>query len=112
MIGGIFKREFYKSVYERRWTTMSFGRFVCIYGIGYVTMMVVATLTTSIYLYRTYRDLWVCVIERVYSKENDISWMLILVGFVCTVLLWPVAIPYNLVSIVHDCEAEYKKHYL
>ena len=112
MISGIFKREFYKSVYERRWTTMSFGRFVCIYGIGYVTMDVVVTLTASIYLYRTYRDLWIRVIERVISNADDISWIRALVGIVCTVLLWPVMIPRNAVSLVHECEAEYKKHYL
>ena len=91
---------------------MSFGRFVCIYGIGYVTMMVVATLTTSIYLYRTYRDLWIRVIERVISNEDDISWIRALVGIVRTMLLWPVAIPCNIVLVVHECEAEYKKHYL
>lgn len=94
---------------------MSFGRFVCIYGIGYVTMMVVATLTSCIYLYRTYRDLWIRVIDGVYSKysnDDDISWMLVLVGIVCTMLIWPVAIPCNVVSYVHDCEAEYKEHYL
>ena len=91
---------------------MSFEKFVCIYGIGYVTMIVVATLTTYIYLFRTYRDLWIRVIERVESNEDDIPWIRALVGIVCTMLLWPVMIPYNLVSLVHDCEAEYKKHYL
>ena len=91
---------------------MSFGKFVCIYGIGYVTMLVGATLMTCIYLYRTYRDLWIRVIERVESNEDDIPWIRALVGIVRTMLLWPVMIPYNLVSLVHDCEAEYKKHYL
>lgn len=112
MIGGIFKREFYKAVYERRWITMSFGRFVCIYGIGYVTVAVVAALTTSIYLYRTYRDLWIRVMERVMSNEDGISWIRVLVGIVCNMLLWPVAIPRNIVLLVHECEAEYKKHRL
>ena len=91
---------------------MSFGRFVCIYGIGYVTMLVVATLTTYVYLYRTYRDLWIRVIDRVNSNKDDTSWTLDLVAIVCTMLLWPVMIPYNTVSLVHECEAEYKKHYL
>ena len=91
---------------------MSFGRFVCIYGIGYVTMMVVATLTTSIYLYRTYGDLWIRVNERVISNADDISWIRALVRIVCNMLLWPVAIPCNIVLAVRECEAEYKKHRL
>lgn len=91
---------------------MSFGRFVCIYEIGYVAMMVVATLMTSIYLYRTYRDLLIRVIDRVISNEDGISWILALVGIVYTRLLWPVAIPINAVSLVRRCEEEYKKHYL
>ena len=91
---------------------MSFGRFVCIYGIGRVIMIVVATLTTYIYLYRTYRYLWAYVIERAMSNEDDISWIRTLVEFVCTVLLWPVMIPRNMIRLVHECEAEYKKHYL
>ena len=91
---------------------MSFGRFVCIYGIGHAAMIVVATLTTCIYLYRTYRYLWTYVIERVMSNEDDISWIRTLVEFVCSVLLWPVMIPRNMILLVHECEAEYKKHYL
>ena len=92
---------------------MSFGRFVCIYGIGYVTMVVVATLTTCIYLYRTYRYLWTDVIERVMSNEDDVSWIRAiveaLVEFVCVILLWPVMIPRNMILLVHKCEAEYNK---
>lgn len=88
---------------------MSFGRFVCIYGIGYVTMLVVATLTMSIYLYRTYRDLWIRVLDRVMSSEDDISWIRALVRMVSTVLLWPVMIPRNVILAVRECEAEYKK---
>ena len=91
---------------------MSFGRFVCIYGIGYVITMVVATLTTCGYLFRTYRHLCIRVIERVFSNGDDISWMIALVGIVCTMLIWPVAIPWNVVSFMHECEAEYKKYYL
>lgn len=112
MIVGIFKREFYKAVYERRWITMSFGRFVCIYGIGYAAMDVVAALTMSIYLYRKYRDLWIRVIERVMSNEDDISWIRALVRIVRNMLLWPIMIPRNIILVVHECEAEYKKHYL
>ena len=112
MIVGIFKREFYKVVYERRWTAMSFGRFVCIYGIGYVTMLVGATLMTCIYLYRTYRYLWTRIVERVLSNDDDVSGIRALVEFVCIMLLWPVMIPRNAILLVHDCEAEYKKHYL
>lgn len=91
---------------------MSFGRFVCIYGIGFVTMMVVATLTTCIYLYRTYGLLSIYIVDRVISNEDDISWILDLVRIMCSMLLWPIAIPCNLVLFVHKCEAEYKKHHL
>ena len=75
---------------------MSFGRFACIYGIGYVAMDVVAALTMSIYLYRTYHD----------------SWIRVLVRMVRNVLLWPVMIPRNIILVMRECEAEYKKHYL
>ena len=88
---------------------MSFGRFMCIYGIGYVTMDVVATLTTCIYLYRTYRDLWIRVLDRVLSNDDDISWIRVLVRMVRNVLLWPVMIPRNIILVVRECEAEYKK---
>lgn len=92
---------------------MSFGRFVCIYGIGYVVTLVVATLTTCIYLVRTHRNLCIRVIDRMFSnKDDDISWMLALAEIVCTMLIWPVAIPWNIVSFVRDFEAEYKKYYL
>lgn len=91
---------------------MSFGRFVFIYGIGYVAMDVVAALTMSIYLYRKYRDLWIRVIERVMSNEDDISWIRALVRIVRNMLLWPIVIPRNIILVVHECEAEYKKHYL
>ena len=91
---------------------MSFGRFVCIYGIGYAAMDVVAALTMSIYLYRKYRDLWIRVIERVMSNEDDISWIRALVRIVRNMLLWPIMIPRNIILVVHECEAEYKKHYL
>lgn len=91
---------------------MSFGRFVCIYGIGYVAMDVVAALTMSIYLYRTYRDLWIRILDRVMSNEDDISWIRVLVRMVRNVLLWPVMIPRNIILVVRECEAEYKKHYL
>ena len=91
---------------------MSFGRFVCIYGIGYVTMIVVATLTTCIYLYRTYRYLWTYVIERTMTNEDDVSGIRALVEFVCVILLWPVMIPRNMILLVHKCEAEHKKYYL
>ena len=91
---------------------MSFGRFVCIYGIGYVTMLVGATLMMCIYLYRTYRDLWTRIVERVCSNDDDISVISSLVGIVCIMLLWPVMIPRNVIRLVHECEAEYKKHYL
>ena len=88
---------------------MSFGRFVCIYGIGYVAMVVVASLTTSIYLYRTYHDLPMRVIERVCSNEDDTSWIRDLVMMVRNMLLWPVIIPRSMIQLVHECEAEYKK---
>ena len=91
---------------------MSFGRFVCIYGIGYVTMLVGATLMTCIYLYRTYHYLWTRIVERVCSNDDDVSGIRALVGIVYSMLLWPVMIPCNAVSLVHECEAEYKKHYL
>ena len=91
---------------------MSFGRFVCIYGIGYAAMDVVAALTMSIYLYRKYRDLWIRVIERVMSNEDDISWIRALVRIARNMLLWPIMIPRNIILVVHECEAEYKKHYL
>ena len=91
---------------------MSFGRFVCIYGIGYVTMLVGATLMMCIYLYRTYRDLWTRIVERVCSNDDDISVIRSLVGIVYIMLLWPVMIPRNVIRLVHECEAEYKKHYL
>ena len=91
---------------------MSFGRFVCIYGIGYVTMLVGATLMTCIYLYRTYRYLWTYIVDRVLSNDDDVLGIRALVEFVCTMLLWPVMIPRNAILLVHACEAEYKKHYL
>ena len=91
---------------------MSFGRFVCIYGIGYVTMLVGATSMTCIYLYRTYRYLWTRIVERVLSNDDDVSGIRALAEFVCIMLLWPVMIPRNAILLVHDCEAEYKKHYL
>ena len=109
MIGGTFKREFYKAVYERRWIKMSFGRFVCIYGIGYVTMLVVISFATSIYLYRTYHDSWIRVIDRICSNDDDVSWIRALVRMVRNVLLWPVMIPRTIISFVHECEAEYNK---
>ena len=88
---------------------MSFGRFVCIYGIGYAAMDVVAALTMSIYLYRTYRDPWIRVIDRVCSNDDDVSWIRALVRMVRNVLLWPVMIPRTIISFVHECEAEYNK---
>ena len=88
---------------------MSFGRFVCIYGIGYVAMVVVASLTTSIYLYRTYHDLSMRVIDRICSNEDDTSWIRDLVMMVRNMLLWPVIIPRSMIQLVHECEAEYKK---
>ena len=88
---------------------MSFGRFVCIYGIGYVVMMVVTSFATSIYLYRTYRDSWIRVIDRICSNDDDVSWIRALVRMVRNVLLWPVMIPRTIISFVHECEAEYKK---
>lgn len=88
---------------------MSFGRFVCIYGIGYVTMLVVTVFATSIYLYRTYHDLWTRVIDRICSNDDDISWMRALVRIVRNVLLWPIMIPRNIIRVVHECETEYKK---
>ena len=91
---------------------MSFGKFVCIYGIGYVTMLVGATLMMCIYLHRTYRYLWTRIVERVCSNDDDISVIRSLVGIVCIMLLWPVMIPRNVIRLVHECEAEYKKHYL
>ena len=91
---------------------MSFGRFVCIYGIGYVVTLVVASLTTCIYLLKTYRHLCIRVFERVVSNEDDISWMLDLVRTVCTMLIWPVMIPRNMILLVHECEAEYNKLHL
>ena len=91
---------------------MSFGRFVCIYGIGYVTMVVGATLMMCIYLYRTYRYLWTRIAERVCSNDDDVSWIRALVRMVRNMLLWPVMIPRNVIRLVHECEAEYKKHYL
>lgn len=88
---------------------MSFGKFVCIYGIGYATMDVVAALTMSIYLYRKYRDLWIRVIERVMSNEDDISWIRALVRMVRNMLLWPVMIPRNIILVMRECEAECEK---
>ena len=88
---------------------MSFGRFVCIYGIGYVAMDVVAALTMSIYLYRTYHDSWIRILDRVMSNEDDISWIRVLVRMVRNVLLWPVMIPRNMILVMRECEAEYKK---
>ena len=91
---------------------MSFVKFVCIYEIGYVTMLVGATLMMCIYLYRTYRYLWTRIVERVCSNDDDISVIRSLVGIVYIMLLWPVMIPRNVIRFVHECEAEYKKHYL
>ena len=88
---------------------MSFGRFVCIYGIGYVTMVVVATLMTCIYLYRTYRYLCIRIVDRVLSNDDDVSGIRALVEFVCSMLLWPVMVPRNMILLVHECEAEYNK---
>ena len=88
---------------------MSFGRFMCIYGIGYVTMLVVIAFATSIYLYRTYHDSWIRVIDRICSNDDDISWIRALVRMVRNVLLWPVMIPRTIISFVHECEAEYNK---
>ncbi len=104
---------------------MSFGRFVCIYGIGYVTMLVVTAFATSIHLYRTYHDSWIRVIDRICSNDDDISlirvidrtcsndddisWIRALVRMVRNVLLWPVMIPRTIISFVHECEAEYNK---
>lgn len=88
---------------------MSFGRFVCIYGIGYVAMVVVAALTMSIYLYRKYHDSWIRVIDRVMSNEDDISWIRALVRMVRNALLWPVMIPRNIILVMREFEAECKK---
>lgn len=89
---------------------MSFGWILCIYGIGWLVTLVVATCVTVSYLYRKYRTCCWFLIDEIGAEDLDMSWTFCLVDSLCSVLLWPVMIPRNAIRVIHIVEKIAKEY--
>lgn len=75
---------------------MSFGRFVCIYGIGYAVYVAVNTCVFVISLKRKYGAFGWILLDDYLSDGTDISFAVSLLMCVCSTVFWPVMVPINL----------------
>lgn len=93
---------------------MSFGWFACIYGIGYVVSVFVATAIACVYLSRRFGAWWPGLVGAVCaSGEGGGRWACyVLLGFVTGALLWPVVVPCRMIRLVRDCNKKYRELYL
>lgn len=91
---------------------MSFGRFVCIYGIGYAVSIVVSWCVVIAWLVRRYRGAFTTIYLDYMSSTDHITWFEYLINMVCGILFWPFAIPRRAIRLVREVNETAKKYNL
>ena len=91
---------------------MSFGRFVCIYGIGYAVSVVVSTCVAIAWLVLRYHGAFLTIYLDYMSSLDHKTWFGCLIHTVCGILFWPFAMPRNAIKLVHEVNETAKKYNL
>ncbi len=91
---------------------MSFGRFVCIYMIGYAVSVVVSACVTVAWLVLRYRRAFYKIYFDYMLKPDHMTRVGYLIHTVCGILFWPFAIPYNAIKLVREVNETAKKYNL
>ena len=91
---------------------MSFGRFVCIYGIGCVVSVVASACVAVAWLvWRCRGAFWTIYLDYMSSPDHE-TWVGCLAGVVCGVLFWPFVMPCRAVQLMRDLNETAKKYNL
>ena len=94
---------------------MSFGRFVCVYGIGYMVSLMVNACVLFTSLKRKYGAFgWVLLddLDGCLSGGSNISVAVSLLSVVCCQVFWPVMMPLNLFATMRAIDEIAKKYNL
>ncbi len=91
---------------------MSFGRFVCIYGIGYAVSVVASLCVATAWLVRRYRGAFLMVCLDYMSSPDPRTWVECLTDTVCGMLFWPFVMPRRAIQLVHGVNETAKKYNL
>lgn len=91
---------------------MSFGRFVCIYGIGYAVSDVVSACVAVAWLVRKYRGAFTTIFFDYMSIPDHKTWFEYLINMVCGVLFWPFETPRRAIRVVREVNEIAKKYNL
>lgn len=91
---------------------MSFGRFVCIYGIGYAVSSAVCACVALAWLVRRYRGAFTTIFFDYMSIPDHKTWFGYLIHTVCGILFWPFAMPHNAIKLVREVNETAKKYNL
>lgn len=85
---------------------MSFGWFICFYGIGWL----VTTCALFTILERKYGELKWILLDDCLSGGTDITLAASLLGGVCSLVFWPVVSPLNLITMMREIDKIAKEY--
>lgn len=91
---------------------MSFGRFVCIYWIGYTVSVVVSACVAIAWLVLRYREAFFTIYFDYMSSPDRKTWFEYLIHTVCGVLFWPFETPRRAIRLVREVNETAKKYNL
>ena len=91
---------------------MSFGWFVCIYGIGYAVSVVVSTCFVVTWLVLRYQGAFLTIYLDYMSRPDNKTWVGYLIQTVYGILFWPFAMPRKAIKLVHEFEETAEKYNL